>query len=41
MLSIKSLTLCGDSMKNVIFSIYVDIDDKHLETLEGYRGDHM
>ena len=26
-------------MKNVIFSIYVDIDDKHLETLEGYRGD--
>ena len=41
MLSIKSLTLCGDSMKNVIFSIYVDIDDKHLETLEGYRGDDM
>ena len=28
-------------MKNVIFSIYVDIDDKHLETLEGYRGDDM
>ena len=25
-------------MRNVIFSIYVDIDDKHLETLEGYRG---
>ena len=41
MLSIKSLTLCGDSMKNVIFSIYVDIDDSHLETLEGYRGDDM
>ena len=33
--------MCGDSMKNVIFSIYVDIDDSHLETLEGYRGDDM
>ena len=28
-------------MKNVIFSIYVDIEKDNLETLEGYLGDEM
>ena len=41
MQSIKNLILFGDSMKNVIFSIYIDIEDESLESLEGYLGDNM